>query len=548
MNFLETILQHLRQAAGRVVLQEIRGDRAVPCTGSELLSLIGDARRFLRQAGIRKGSRCALLAPNSIRWTALDLAIIAEGGIAVPLYHRQAPAELVGMMKDCSPSLLCCGDASLHDAVASLWPEAPRSVLLDEVFSQSSAPAPSREEPVPVADTDPLAIIYTSGTSGEPKGVVLSVGNLNHMLRCTTARLDLLMEGHAQTERVFHYLPFCFAGSWILLLSCLSRNCTLSLSTDLSKLADEMRLAAPDYCLNVPVLLERMRAKIEEQLQQRGGLLLKIFRNAQAASKARSEGGAGATLSLLISRTFVFPSIRKRLGPNLKALICGSAPLAPDTQRFFMMLGLPVLQVYGLTETTAICTMDHPAHIEPGFVGPPIDGTEMRLGEQDEILVRGPHIFLGYWNCPLATQEALRDGWFHTGDQGEVNERGNWRITGRIKNLLVPASGHNVAPEPIEEALLRALPGAQHAVLIGNGRSYLSAIISGPVSPALVERALQQVNAQLPHYKRVQAFAMAPEPFTVENGLLTANGKLRRDAISSRCREQIEALYRKQPA
>ena len=140
---------------------------------------------------------------------------------------------------------------------------------------------------------------------------------------------------------------------------------------------------------------------------------------------------------------------------ELKALICGSAPLNVETQHYFMMLGIPVLQVYGLTETTAICTMDDPRHVEPGRVGPAINGMEMKLGENDEIVVRGPNIFPGYWNRPQETAKVLRDGWFHTGDQGEVDAAGNWRIVGRIKNLIILGSGHNIAPEPIEDEVLQ---------------------------------------------------------------------------------------------
>jgi long-chain acyl-CoA synthetase len=546
MNFLERIFRFVRESGSRPVLQEIRDGEVVAATGRDLLEAIQTARAFLREAGLKKGDRCALVAPNSIRWAALDLAVIAEGGIVVPLYHRQAPEELVAMMKDASPALLCCGDEALRSGILGAWLDAPRACLLEEVFAPANAAPP--EDPCALAYSDPVAIIYTSGTSGEPKGVVLSVGNLNHMLRCTTARLDLLAGLRTEPERVFHYLPFCFAGSWILLLSCLSRNSILSLSTDLSKVAAEMRLASPDYFMNVPLMLERMRARIEEQLRQRGRILWWLFRNGERAWLRRYDGGESTLGSFWqgIARALIFPAIRKRLGPNLKALICGSAPLARETQLFFMMLGLPVLQVYGLTETTAICTMDHPQGIEPGYVGPAIEGIQMKLGDQDEILVRGPNVFLGYWNRPQATADAVSGGWFHTGDQGEMNESGNWRIYGRVKNILVPASGHNVAPEPIEDMVLRALPGAQQAVLMGNGRTFLTAIVTGEVSPADVERALAQVNPQLPHYKRIHGFHISKEPFSAENGLLTVNGKLKRDAIAARYGSEIEALYQKQ--
>jgi long-chain acyl-CoA synthetase len=177
-------------------------------------------------------------------------------------------------------------------------------------------------------------------------------------------------------------------------------------------------------------------------------------------------------------------------------------------------------------------------------VGPAISGIEMKLGENDEIMVRGPNIFPGYWNRPQETEKALRDGWFHSGDQGEVSARKNWRIVGRIKNLIILGSGHNVAPEPIEDAVLQRLPEARQVVLVGNGRGYLSAIITGDLNRDAVQSAIDEVNEQLPHYKQVRAFHLHGEPFSIENGLLTANGKLKRDAIAARLRDEIEALYR----
>jgi long-chain acyl-CoA synthetase len=259
-------------------------------------------------------------------------------------------------------------------------------------------------------------------------------------------------------------------------------------------------------------------------------------------------------LYLSIASKMMFPKIRKNIGPNLKALICGSAPLAVETQRFFMMLGIPVLQVYGLTETTAICTMDDPRHFEPGKVGPAIPGVEMKVADTGEILVRGPNVFAGYWQRPAETAKALADGWFHTGDQGEVDAGGNWRITGRLKNLIILNSGHNIAPEPIEQALQGQLQEAQQVVLVGNQRSFLTLLVTTSGTNGLhserIQSAIDAVNANLPHYKKIRAFHVVPEPFSIENGLLTANGKLKRDAISARFSAEIENLYRsqKQPA
>jgi long-chain acyl-CoA synthetase len=374
------------------------------------------------------------------------------------------------------------------------------------------------------------------------------------MLECTGARLDQLLRGAKQPDRIFHYLPFCFAGSRVLLLSALSRRSVLTLSTDLSKLSQELKLAAPDYFLNVPTLLERVRATIEEMLRKRGGFAAGIFSRAQQAylRRHRRESRGTDAFWLLLANAILFPAIRKSIGPNLKALICGSAPLAVETQLFFQMLGIPVLQVYGLTETTAICTMDDPHHVVPGYVGPAIPGTEMKLAENDEIVVRGPHIFAGYWQRPEETKQALKEGWFHTGDQGGVDATGNWRITGRLKNLLILNSGHNIAPEPLEDSLMRELPEAQQIMLVGNQKSFLAALVtpgsSNGLTPERVQACIDAHNANLPHYKQVRAFRIVDEAFTIENGLLTANGKIKRDAVLSRHAAMIEVLYAKKGA
>lgn len=545
MTFLEQMFASLERSGDGIVLQELRDGQAVPLTARQLLAQVLVARAYLRRLRLKKGDRCALLAHNSMQWVAMDLAAMAEGLTVVPLYARQAPAELVAMMKDCWPAVIACGEQSLADAIVEAWPEAPPHFCFENVFTAGRGPV---ENPAQVvAEEDVVTIIYTSGTSGEAKGVMLNAGNVGYMLGCTSGRLDQLMKRRPGQDSVFHYLPLCFAGSWIMMLTCLLRGSKLTLNTDLGKIATEMRQAAPDYFLNVPALLERMRKAVDEQLWKTGGFPLKVYTKAKGAWMRRQEGKsrAGDGFWLGLANRLVFPTIRKKMiGGKLRALICGSAPLSVETQLFFMMLGIPVLQVYGLTETTAICAMDDPdVPVIPGRAGPAISGVEMKIAENAEIVVRGPNIFPGYWERPEETAKVLRDGWFHTGDQGEVDATGNWKIVGRIKNLIILGSGHNIAPEPIEDKILHELLGAIQVVVVGNGRGYLAALVTGKVSGEKTQAALDLVNPGLPHYKQVRAFHLVEEAFTIESGLLTANGKLKRDLIAERFRNEIDVMY-----
>jgi long-chain acyl-CoA synthetase len=538
MPFVGEIFAQLKAAGSNPVLQEIRDGQITAVTGAELLELVQRARSFLASKSLAKGERCGLLAANSIRWIAMDLAATAEGLIVVPLYYRQAPHELVAMMKDSTPALVCCGDATLRDGIQQNWAAAPPHFLFDEIFAGVDGIALDRPQ---VRTEDPVAIIYTSGTSGEAKGVVLTAANVGFMLGCTSARLNLLMGGRTSQDRIFHYLPFSFCASWIAVLTFLVRGSLVTLNTDLTKIPNDMPAVAPDYFLNVPQLLERMRRAVDEQIAAKGGVAQAIYSRAKAAWF--DKGREATSVWLWLANRLVFSQIRKKMvGENLKALICGSAPLTPETQSYFAMLGIPVLQVYGLTETTGICTMDDPRHPVPGRVGPAIPGIEMNLSDNDEIVVRGPNVFPGYWNRPQQTADVLRDGWFHTGDQGEL-DAGTWRIVGRIKNLIILGSGHKLAPESMEDEILGLLPNAQQVVIIGNGRGYLSAIITGDPTRDQVQAVLDRINAQHPHYKQIRAFCVRKEPFSIENGMLTANGKLKRDLISKRMSSEIEDMY-----
>src|SRR5262249_14480651 len=228
---------------------------------------------------------------------------------------------------DCGASVVCCGDESLRDGIAEKWADdAPPLKLFDEIFATDASKETGEinDGPIRLGDSDVITIIYTSGTSGEPKGVMLNIGNVTYMLGCAGMRLDQLMEGATEQipDQVFHYLPFCFAGSRTLLLSCLSRNSLLALSTDFSKRADELKLAAPQYCLNVPTLLERIRGNVESQTAQKPGLIQTIYRKGKEGWLRQYEGKGASGFWFALANAMIFSSIKQKIGPNLKALIC----------------------------------------------------------------------------------------------------------------------------------------------------------------------------------------------------------------------------------
>lgn len=547
MSFVETILTNLTDDPERVVLEEIVDDSKRATKGEELARLVARARTAIAQAGVEHGDRVALLGPNSAHWVAADLAILAEGAIMVPLYSRQDPNELAEMLSDCAPRLLICANDALATAIERAWPADRRpDPVAFTTYTRLFAAEPTAAGPYPLAESDAVTIIYTSGTSGVPKGVILSRANVDFMLPTTAAAIAEIQPAKRDEDAVFHFLPFCFAGSRIMLWTQLYRGNPLMMSTDLANLAVEMGVADPHYTLNVPAVLERIRTGVSSKLTERGGVAETLYTRGLQAGRSCAEGKGTVTdqVMLRLARQFVFPKIKAEIGSRLQFLICGSAPLSAETQAWFELIGIPVYQVYGLTETTAIVTMDKLGQAAPGKVGQPIEGCELKVADDGELICRGPNIFAGYWKRPEDTAEALVDGWFHSGDQAEVDEQGRWRIVGRLRNILVPESGHNVAPEPLEQALRAACDDIEHAVLVGHGRPYLTAIITGTaVTNQAAQSAIDSVNMVVPHYRKIRGFHLSTELLTVESGLLTANQKLRRKVIEAHYHAQIEELY-----
>lgn len=538
--FVEQIFNHLKTNASSPLIQEVHGNSLKTFSKKQFAAMVAGARISIQSLGVKKGDRVVLLGGNSAAWIATDLAIISLGAITVPLYNRQDPKELAFMAKDCEPSLFIYTDDDLKDQISQTWTPTCKTVFMYSLFSNDRAAVPSCEK---LDSKDPSTIIYTSGTSGHPKGVILNQGNIDFMLERTTDQLYSAKGNRKNDDRVFHFLPLCFAGSRMMLWTQLYRNNCVYLSMDLKNLAQEMPIAAPMFYLNVPAILERIRTGVETKINEKGGLIAKMYRSAiRLGSKQNRTSIENLQLNLLSS--VILSSIRKKIGKNLRFLICGSAALHPDTQRWFNLLGIKILQVYGLTETTAIITMDDPADVEIGLVGKPINGVEVKISEEGELLSKGPNIFPGYWNRPDETKNSFdADGWFRSGDLAQITKTGHIQITGRLKNLIIPTSGHNIVPEPIEEQLQKYCTKIEHAVLVGHGKPFLSLIVTGQASTTEIQQAIDQINNDVPHYRKIKTFFHYKDGFTVENGLLTVNQKIKRRAVEALLTPQIEELY-----
>lgn len=542
MSFLDAIFDNLERDPSRAAIAEVHGKRIETFDGKAIADLAARTRAFLADAGVQPGDKVGLLAPNSARWVGADLGILSFGATVVPLYDRQDPKELAVMLANARPKAILAATRELADAISAAYDGECEVAVFDAVFATDPASDPGRRA---LEADHTVAIIYTSGTSGEPKGVMLTRANFDFMIPKTIDRLSKVVGPRNEPERVFHFLPFCFAAARLMLWTQLSRPNPLMISTDLKNLVEEMGTAAPNYFLTVPAVLERIRHGVGAKVRERGGLVARLYDAGFEAYRRMREGRAGFVdrLVLSLSRAVVYQAIRRQVGPALEFLISGSAPLSEETQDWFGLLGVPVYQAYGLTETTGIVTLDDPARTVPGRVGYAIEGVELHVTDAGELLVRGPNLFAGYHEKPEETKKAIDDdGWFHTGDQVDL-EGGNLRIIGRIKNLIIPESGHNIAPEPLEEKFRELCPKAEQAVLVGHGKPALALLVTGDVAPEEVAAAVERFNQTVPHYKKIRHFLVLDEPFSPDNGLLTANQKLKRRAIEARYAEQIDALY-----
>jgi long-chain acyl-CoA synthetase len=522
----------------------------VDWTWGDLAREAGRYRVALAREGLTPGDRVALCLRNRIEWVCFDQAALALGLVTVPLYFDDRPDNMVFCLNDAGCRLLLLENADLWPALRGQAKDLQRVVCLGRAGDGADPRRACLEDWLPragealgrsPAKPDELAtLVYTSGTTGRPKGVMLShrniLSNVLASLHAIPARasdrfLSFLPLSH-MFERSCGYYAAVFAGAQTVY------------ARSISLLADDIRAQQPTVLIAVPRIFERIHAKLQETMPP-GSFKRRLFERAADVGWKRFNRQASVWENLLwpLFRLLVANRLRRRFGGRLRLVIVGGAAFAPEHARTFVGLGLPILQGYGLTESAPVLAANRAQANDPRSVGQALEGIELRLSAEGELLARGPNIMLGYWNNPDATRAAVdADGWLHTGDLARI-ESGRVYITGRLKDIIVLSNGEKLPPADAEAAILRDAVFEQ-VMLVGEGRPKLGLLVVSRLEEAAALCA--RANAQLhdfPGYARICHIARVGDPWSVENGLLTPTLKIRRGEILRRHAAEIERMY-----
>jgi long-chain acyl-CoA synthetase len=496
-NILEQLEREHRKPA---ILRYKSGGKWNDISSAEFVSTVRGLAMGLLGLGIRKGDRVAIVSENRPEWSAFDHAILAIGGVVVPIYPTLHANQTRFILDNSQARLLILSTPEQLEKVTpilSSLPDIMRLVMMDrpeampsnalmwtDLLQQGEAsmaenPGRLAEETAQVGEDDLASIIYTSGTTGEPKGAMLTHANFSSNVNATRAVVPF---SHA--DEGLSFLPLSHVFERMLEFTFLDAGVTISYAESIETVAANITEIRPTVLASVPRLLEKVQARVMDRVHASSAPRRWIFAlglwAGRRCSLAKLEGRAEPFLARLlrpVTDKLVFAKLRQGMGGRLRILISGSAPLAREMTEFFCAAGLPVLEGYGLTETSAVVSVNTPQRTRLDTVGPVIPGVEVRIADDGEILVRGPNVMKGYFRNEEATREVLRDGWFHTGDVGHLDADGFLVITDRKKEILKTSGGKMVAPQPIEN-LLKCDPFISQAVLIGDRRKFISALIA----------------------------------------------------------------------
>lgn len=539
----------------------------------------------LASLGVEAGDPVAILCGTIPEWTMADFGAFCAGAVVVPVYHTNSPEECEYVLEHSGAKVVLLEDAGQAAKIASirgrlpslehvvvLTGEAPDAITLADLRARGAQTGEqvARERTEAISPDDTATIVYTSGTTGPPKGCVLSHANLLYTAGAYIDRLEL----RAKPPVIFQYLPLAHVLARMVSFVCLDVGGTLAFwGGDTKNLAADIAEAKPTHIPTVPRLLEKIMTRVISTAESAGGVKAAIFKRAlstgETVAKAKRDGGSVNPLvkvQAALGHKLALSKVKNALGPNDPVLITGAAPIGAEVIEFFYACGVPVLEGYGLTETCAAATLNTLTEVQVGSVGRPLAGVEVSLGEDGEILVRGPLVFKGYHRNDEATAAIIDgDGWLHTGDLGEVVD-GYVRITGRKKDLIITSSGKNVSPEMLESAL-RETRWISQAIAAGDRRSYLVALVTidpdeapklaaelgvpaDPESMARDEKVRERiwedidaVNQRFARIEQIKRFAILPRDLSQEEGELTPTLKVKRSVVYKKYAGDVDTLY-----
>lgn len=582
------IRRALAQPRDEVLIERVNG--AWTATSSEaLLRRVQDVACAIREAGLTAGDRVALIAHNCVDWIVCDFATFFAGCVVVPIYPTQALDHLGYILQHSGARLLFVDSEATEERIRACGAVLPRIVRFDDkgagglrAFELHGAEVRAARPELPAAyeatllPDDLAVLIYTSGTTGSPKGVMLSHDNLVFDAQVS---LESGFEGIEAGREVLSVLPYSHIYEHTIIYIYLVARVRYFICHDPNALLADLRDVRPTEMTAVPRIFDRVLAGIKGQARTAGGVkgtlvpwALSIACRYAYAKNENRKAGFWLTLQYAVAQRLVLAKIRRSLGlDRVRFLTSGSAPLHIDTAMTFLGLGIPIVQGYGLTETSPVVSVSRLSDNEYGAVGRPIAGVQVRIGPDGEVLVRGRNVMQGYYHDPQATAAAIVDGWLHTGDVGEIDARGYLRITDRMNEIFKTGTGKWVSPARIEANIKRSVFVAQ-AMVVGSGRPYPIALISPnwplvrlefPDLPknatiaslaarddvhAFVTREVHRQTHGLASYEQIRRVIVVPNEFSVEGGELSPSMKVKRRVVERRYAEEIERAYGDEPA
>lgn len=547
MNNLAELLYQWRDKPQKILYRQYLEGVWKDYDVASLVAMIGRWQAGYRKSGLQAGDRVALCMKNGVHWVAADLAAHAMGLVVVPLYADDNADNQAWCIENSGACMLITDHLRFLPRFQSLLATLPQIVL---VRGEAASPAMGLDEWLPPAGefaitdqpADRLAtIVYTSGTMGRPKGVMLSHQNILANLQGIVdayevyendVLLSVLPLSHMFERTGGYYLPLR-AGAKVVYCR------------GINELASDLAEQQPTIIMAVPRLFERMLARIDERLEKSVFKRWMFYRSAQAGWRRFSH--EMRWLDWLVLKTLyplIAKPLSKRLGGRIRKAVMGGAALDQRVAQTFIGLGIPLLQGYGLTEASPVIAVNREHNNDPASVGEPLINIEPRLSEQSELIVRGPSVMLGYWANEEATSNIIdQAGWLNTGDVVEIREKRIY-IRGRSKNILVLSNGEKVAPEDVESAVTQD-PIFEQVMVVGEGRPYLVllAVTRENDEQVLLRKASERMK-HLPRYARIRRVIPVNEPWTTENGLLTPTLKIKRSAVYEQYRDRIEAVYK----